>query len=166
MPLRGRIGGPPSSRGNLVNTKLTLPPSERSGEGSVADPKGGCTFFWRGKAKDEDKIHGVGLAIKTLLCTQLPDLTTPVSEQLMKLRFPLNPSQHVTVIRAHDPTLTSSNEAKDAFYGELNDLVKDVLPSDKLIMLMQATSSSSSCSQATSSAMREWIPTATTGKGY
>ena len=33
-------------------------------EGSVAEPKGGYTFFWRGKAKDEDRIHGVGLAVR------------------------------------------------------------------------------------------------------
>ena len=61
-------------------------------EGSIAEPKGGYTFFWRGKAKDEDRIHGVGLTIKTSLCRQLPDLPTPVSQQLMKLRFTLNPS--------------------------------------------------------------------------
>ena len=60
-------------------------------EDSIAEPKGGYTFFWRGKAKDEDRIHGVGLAIKTSLCRQLPDLPTPVSERLMKLRFPLHP---------------------------------------------------------------------------
>ena len=29
-------------------------------EGSTAEPKGGYTFFWRGKVKDEDKMHGVG----------------------------------------------------------------------------------------------------------
>ena len=34
-------------------------------EGSTVEPKGGYTFFWRGKAKYEDRIHGVGLAIKT-----------------------------------------------------------------------------------------------------
>ena len=53
----------------------------------------------------------------------------------MKLGFPLNPSWHVTVISAYAPTLTSSDEAKDAFYEELNDLVKDVPPSDELILL-------------------------------
>ena len=42
-------------------------------EGSIAEPKGGYTFFWRGKAKDENRIHGVGLAIKISLCRQLPD---------------------------------------------------------------------------------------------
>ena len=49
----------------------------------------------------------------------------------MKLRFPLNPSRYATVISAYAPTLTSS----DAFYEELNALVKDVPQSDKLILL-------------------------------
>ena len=109
-------------------------------EGSTAEPKGGYTmsFFWRGKAKDEDRIHGVGLAIKTSLCRQLPDLPTPVSERLMKLRFLLNPSRHVTVMCPH------SYQIKDAFYEELNAFMKDAPPpppppppppSDKIILL-------------------------------
>ena len=104
-------------------------------EGSIAEPKGGYTFFWKGKSKDEDRIHGVGLAIKTSLCRQLPDLPTPVSEWFMKLRFPLNPSRHVTVISAYVPTLTSSDGAKDAFCEELNVLVKDFSQGDKFILL-------------------------------
>ena len=106
----------------------TLSETRLAEEGSIAEPKGGYTFFWRGKARDEDRTHGVGLAIKTSLCRQLPDVPTPVSEQLMKHSFPLHPSRHVTVISTYAPTLTSSDEAKDAFYEELNALVKDVPP--------------------------------------
>ena len=51
----------------------TLSETRLAEEGSIAEPKGGYTFFWRGKAKVEDKVHGVGLAIKTSLCRQLPD---------------------------------------------------------------------------------------------
>ena len=91
--------------------------------------------MWKGKAKNEDRIHDVGLAIKTSLCRQLPDLPAPVSERLMKLSFPLNPSRHVIIISAYAPTLTSSDEAKDAFYEELSALVKDVPPSNKFILL-------------------------------
>ena len=118
----------PERRTALSETRLAE-------EGSVVEPKGRYTFFWTGKANDEDRMHGVGLAIKTSLCRQLPDLPTPVSERLMKLRFPFNPSRHVTVISAYAPTLTSSDEAQDAFYNELNALVKGVTPSDKLILL-------------------------------
>ncbi|XP_076068327.1 uncharacterized protein LOC143040778 [Oratosquilla oratoria] len=104
-------------------------------EGSVAERKGGYTFFWKGKSKDEDRIHGVGLAIKTSLLKQLPDLPSPINERLMKIRFLLDRSRHATIISAYAPTLTSSDEAKEAFYEELNTLVKDVPPSDKLFLL-------------------------------
>ena len=53
----------------------------------------------------------------------------------MKLRFPLNPSRRVAVISVYAPALTSTDEGKDAFYEELNALVKDVPQSDKLILL-------------------------------
>ena len=53
----------------------------------------------------------------------------------MNFHLPLNPTRHVTVISAYAPTFTSSDEAKDAFYEELNALMKDVPPSDKLILL-------------------------------
>ncbi|KAL8592116.1 hypothetical protein ACOMHN_032586 [Nucella lapillus] len=79
-------------------------------EGSVTEPKGGYTFFWKGKGQDEDRIHGVGLAIKSTLLRKLPDLPTAINERLMKLRFSMNNSRHVTVISAYAPTLTSSDE--------------------------------------------------------
>ena len=104
-------------------------------EGSIAELKGGYTFFWKGKAQEEERIHGIGLAIKTSILKQLPDLPTAINERLMKLRFPLNASQHVTIISAYAPTLTSSDEAKETFYEDLNNLVKDVPSGDTLLLL-------------------------------
>ncbi|KAL8580618.1 hypothetical protein ACOMHN_046821 [Nucella lapillus] len=104
-------------------------------EGSVAELKGGYTFFWKGKGQDEERIYGVGLAIKSTLFRKLPDLPTAINERLMKLRFSMNRSRHVTVISAYAPTLTSSDEAKDTFYEELKSLVKATTPEDKLILL-------------------------------
>ena len=89
----------PERRTALIARKLgkyqidiaTLSETRLAEEGSIAEPKGGYTFYWRGKAKDDDRLHGVGLAIETSLCRQLPDLPTPVSERLMKLRLPTQP---------------------------------------------------------------------------
>ena len=100
---------------------LTLSETRLTGEGSIAEPKGGK----RQKTKTECMVYDW---LSRLLCRQLPDLPAKVSEWLMKLRFPLNPSRHVTVINAYAPTFTCSDEAKDAFYQELNAVVKDVLP--------------------------------------
>ena len=104
-------------------------------EGSIEERKGGYTFFWKGKPENEDRIHGVGLAIRSSLLRQLPDLPTCVNERLIKLRFPLHPSRHVTVISAYAPTLTSSDEVKDSFYKELDRMVKATPTSDKLLLL-------------------------------
>ena len=79
----------PKRRTSLIARELgryqidiaTLSETRLAEEGSIAEPKGGQTFVLRGKAKDEDRIHGVGLAIKTSLCRQLPDLPTPVRLQ-------------------------------------------------------------------------------------
>lgn len=104
-------------------------------EGSVAELKGGYTFFWKGKAQAEERIHGIGLAIKTSILKQLPDLPSTINERLMKLRFPLNASRHITIISAYAPTMTSSDEAKETFYEDLNNLVKDVPSGDTLLLL-------------------------------
>ena len=73
-----------------------LSESRLAEKGSIAEPKGRYTFFWRGKGKDEDRIHGVGLAIKTSLCRQLPDHPTPVSERLTPL-----PTQPIPTYHSH-----------------------------------------------------------------
>ena len=114
MPLRGPIGGRPSPRGNLVNTKLTLPPSVRSlspRKVLLLNQKED-TYSSGGQRQKTKTIHGVGLAIKTSLCRQLPDLPAPVSERLMKLRFPLNPSRHVTVISAYASLLPAATRQR------------------------------------------------------
>ena len=77
----------------------------------------------------------------TSLCRQLPDLPALVNERLMKLRFPFNTSRHVTVISAYVPTLTSSDEARDAYHEETQRSHEGcppplpLPPSDKLILL-------------------------------
>lgn len=50
----------------------------------------GYTFFWKGKAQNEYRIHGVGLAIKTSLLKNLSDLPVDINERLMKICLPLN----------------------------------------------------------------------------
>lgn len=46
----------------------------------ISESQGSYTFFWKGKTQDEERIHGIGLAIKPLLLKPLPDLPTTFNE--------------------------------------------------------------------------------------
>ena len=58
-----------------------------------------------------------------------------INERLMKFRFPLAPSCHVTIISVYAPTFQNCEEDKEAFYENLDSLVKDTAVSDKLFIL-------------------------------
>lgn len=106
-----------------------------SEEGSLTEPASGYTFFWKGRAQNEDRIHGVGLAIKTSLLKQLPDLPAGISERLMKIRLPLSKNRHATIISAYAPTLASAEETIEQFYSDLSAVLHSVPANDKLILL-------------------------------
>ena len=104
-------------------------------EGSLTEPASGYTFFWKGRTQNEDRIHGVGLAIKTSLLKQLPDLPVGINERLMKIRLPLSKDRHATIISAYAPTLTSTEETIEQFYSDLSAVLHSVPANDKLILL-------------------------------
>ena len=72
-------------------------------EGILKEDGGGYTFFWRGKPEAEDRLHGVGFAIRTSLMKSIPNLSVGINERLMKLRLPLTKPCHLTIISAYAP---------------------------------------------------------------
>ena len=123
---------------NYHDTTSTLQPEARIGlqrEGSLKEPVSGYTFFWKGKAMDEDRVHGVGLAIKSSLMKQLPILPIGVNERLMKLRLPLVHNRYATIISAYAPTLTSPEKTIEQLYANLSSLLDPVPDNDKLRLL-------------------------------
>ena len=104
-------------------------------EGQVSETGSGYTFFWKGKAQNEDRIHGVGFAIKTSLLRQFPSLPTGINERLMKLRIPISNKRFLTIISAYAPTLTSAEEVKEQFYADLDALLRTTPTNDKLLVL-------------------------------
>lgn len=103
-------------------------------DGSVTESSG-YTFFWKGKPQNENRIHGVGLAIRTQLLKQIPDLPTGVNERLMKIRLPISNKRFMTIISAYAPTLTSTEDVKEQFYADLDTLLRTTPATDKLILL-------------------------------
>ncbi len=104
-------------------------------EGSLQEIGGGYTFFWKGKPQAEDRIHGVGFAIKSNLLKSISSLPNGINERLMKLRIPLNKARYATIVSAYAPTLTSSQEIKEQFYEDLDQLIKTTPENDKLMIL-------------------------------
>ena len=104
-------------------------------EGILKEDGGGYTFFWRDKPEAEDRLHGVGFAIRTSLMKSIPSLPVGINERLMKLRLPLTKSRHLAIISAYTPTLTNSDETKEQFYEDLDQLIRSTSHSDKLLIM-------------------------------
>ena len=100
--------------------KAALSETRLADEGILKEDGSGYTFFWRGKPEAEDRLHGVGFAIRTSLMKSTPSLPVGINERLMKLRLPLIKSRHLTIISAYVPTLTNSDETKEKFYEDLD----------------------------------------------
>lgn len=99
----------------------------------------GYTFFWSGKAKDEPREAGVGLAIRTALIPRLETLPKGISDRLKTLRIPLVGNTHLTIISAYAPTMTYTEEEKEAFYKLLSDTLHATPVNDKLLLLGTST---------------------------
>lgn len=106
-----------------------------AGTGEITEVGAGYTFFWSGKAPDEPREAGVGLAIRTSLIKNLESLPRGISDRLMVMRLPLKGKTHVTLISAYAPTMTYTQDQKELFYQSLTHLVHSVPKDDKLLLL-------------------------------
>ena len=105
------------------------------GEGNIREDGPGYTIFWKGKAPEEERIHGVGFAIRTHLVKQHNLIPTSISERMMTIRIPLTQDRYLTLISVYAPTLTSNDEAKAIFYSQLDHTIQAVPEHDKLVVL-------------------------------
>ena len=105
------------------------------GETVLEEVGGGYTFFLKGKPEG-DKCHcGVGFAIRSKLVKHLQGkYPVGINERLMTMSLPLEDFT-LSIISAYAPTLPSSDESKERFYGVLSDAIKDVPLSHKLLVM-------------------------------
>ena len=113
----------------------TLTETRLSGEGSLNEAGQGYTFFWRGVAEGQPRIHGVCIAVKNSILNSLEELPVSLNERIMSIRIPLARSNHMTVICAYAPTLVSTEESKDEFYGSLSTVLQSTNHNDKLMLM-------------------------------
>ena len=77
-------------------------------EESLTETASEYTIFWKTKPVNEDRIHGIGYAVKTALLKNIPTLPSGFKERIMKFRSPLNKSHHITIVSAY---ATSAEDA-------------------------------------------------------
>lgn len=135
--------GTPRRTAMLANTLAAynvdiaaLSETRREGVGELRELAQGYSIFWKGYAEGEPRRDGVGWAIRTTLYDRLNDVAlNHISERLSTLRFSLKGGRYATLIAVYAPTMTNEEDVKEAFYEELNLLIKSVPTTDKLIIL-------------------------------
>ena len=113
----------------------TLRETRIADEGFLREEGGVYTHFWKGKPQAEDRMHGVGFAIRTAFLRSMPVLPVGINERLMKLRIPLSKIRYLTIISAYSPTFTSPDDAKEQCYEQFEQVIRSTQPSDKLVIL-------------------------------
>ena len=105
------------------------------GESRIDEIGSGYTFFLKGKAPGERHLHGVGFAIRTSLLSLLNEkYPNGFNERLMSVNLHLD-GCILTLISAYAPTLCGDDEDKEDFYDNLNNIIKEVPPANKLLIL-------------------------------
>ena len=95
----------------------------------------GYKFFWKEKANDEPRIHGIGFAVRNSIATELPELPVGITERLLTLRLKLADSCHATLISAYVPTLDATVETKEGFYTSLDSILESIPTNDQVFLL-------------------------------
>ena len=92
----------------------------------------GNKFFWGGRPKTENRDSGVGFAIKNSIVPNLKQDLSPIIDRMMIMRLPFQDKGFVTIITIYAPTITNSGEAKERFYSDSKETIKNVAITDKL----------------------------------
>ena len=72
---------------------------------------------------------------QNIICEKLDEISKGISDRQMVLHLKLANERHATMTSAYAPTITTSNDVKEAFYEDLGKVVRSVLRSEKFILL-------------------------------
>lgn len=95
----------------------------------------GYTFHWIGKPSGQPRHLGVGFAIRNTVTCKKNSFPKVINDRLKVLRISLADDQHATIISAYAPTMTHTDDVKEAFYQGLSQVINKVSHHDKLIIL-------------------------------
>ena len=110
-----------------------LSETRRADTRSLKEVGASYTFYWCGKLENEQRIHGVGFAIRNDIASGLSSVPKGFSEQIMTLHLSLSGESHLTlIISVYAPTMMHPAEDKELFYTALRDVIHSVPVKDKL----------------------------------
>lgn len=110
---------------------VTLQETRLAGSGTLKEKD--YTFFWQGKPAEDLREYGVGFAVRNSLLKSVEPGNNG-SERLLTLRLHTS-SGPASLISVYAPTLSSTPEAKDEFYNNLDAVIK-CIPSDEHLLLL------------------------------
>ncbi|XP_076043763.1 uncharacterized protein LOC143026866 [Oratosquilla oratoria] len=113
----------------------SLSETRRAGEGQLREEGGQYTFFWKGYDPEQQRIHGVGFAIRNAILSKLTEQPIGICARLMTLRIQLAKNEDTTLISAYAPTLNAEDVDKEAFYSQLDNALSAIHKDDKIILL-------------------------------
>lgn len=99
-----------------------LQETRHAGEGHLTDKGAGHTFFWEGKAENEQRIHGIGFAVISELIRNLEKLLDGINTCLMTLHLKLKSNELATVISAYAWTLQAEPGDKEILHSTLDSM--------------------------------------------
>ena len=91
------------------------------------------TFFWQGLGVNDQRIHGVGFAVRNTLMSSI-EPPSQGSSRILKLRL-TSAYGPVSILSIYAPTLCSTDEVKNVFYEELESKLREIPPSEHLFLL-------------------------------
>lgn len=91
------------------------------------------TFFWQGLESDERRLYGVGFAVRNSLLSSV-EPPSQGTERILSLCLTTS-SGPAHILSVYAPTLCSSDEAKDAFYEELEAKIREIPQNENLFLL-------------------------------
>ncbi|KAK2187312.1 hypothetical protein NP493_170g04007 [Ridgeia piscesae] len=59
----------------------------------------------------------------------------PVSDRIITMRLPLSKDNFATIISVYAPTMTNTNENKEAVYNQLASVLSGIPRTDKLLLI-------------------------------
>jgi len=90
-------------------------------------------FYWSGRQEGEKREAGVCFAVSREIASRLTESPKHINDRIMKM--PLGKDNFATFISVYAPTMTNTDEAKEAFYSQLICTLKQVTRTDKLILM-------------------------------